>query len=364
MRSHIDTSEISCHRFTYGRINFVLVDTPGFNDTNRRDEEIMTQVLEWLESSFRSGMRLNGIIYLHRIIDPKLQGSARSNMSMFRKLCGPKCFGNIILAMTFWDHVPAELGAKREQQLKEKSEFWGEMVKKGSDVVRLGLGRECGIRLLMRIAGKQKVVLECQREMVEENKTVHETVAARSVFEEIERQREEFEKRITEEKAESKRELERQAQLREQALEQERIQAAERERRRAERAATQKAKEEAAWKAEYARKQEELRKAAEDAKREQRRKEDAERRKQQAAEAQRWELQTLREERERYYNDYACQRVSVHSLTCDKCIAIIKGAWYYRKQPFIQIPTSLHGPFPPRSLSQGSITLYLHFYDK
>ena len=298
----------------------------------------MTRVLKWLESSFRSGTRLNGLIYLHRIIDPKMQGSALNNMRMFRKLCGPECFANIILATTFWNDVPAALGAQREKQLKENDEFWGKMVKKGSEVVRLGQGREEGIELLMTIASKQKITLQSQREMVDENKSAAETAAAHSVHEEVRRQREEFERRMEEERKESERLLREQARLREEALESERVRAAEEERKRAEAAAAQKAKEEREWKAEFERKQKEVKEARKKAEREKKRREETERRKQEVLDAQKREAERLKEERATYYRNYSCQRTSAAGMKCDKCSKAVVDAYYYRKCRFQDIP--------------------------
>jgi hypothetical protein len=291
----------------------------------------MTRVLEWLETSFRSGTRLNGLIYLHRIIDPKMQGSALNNMRMFRKLCGPECFGNIILATTFWDDVSAALGAHREKQLKEKDEFWGKMVKKGSEVVRLGTGREEGMQLLMEIARKQKITLQSQREMVDENKSAGETAAAQSVYDEVRKQREEFERRMEEERAENKRLLEQQALERVQALERDRVRAAEEERKTAVAAALQKAKEEQEWKIEHERKQKEVRDARERAEREKKRQEEIERKKEEALEAQKRATERLKEERQTYYRNYSCRRVDVSSMMCSKCSKRVRDAYYYRK---------------------------------
>ena len=328
---YLDTSEVNCYRFTHQNTEFVLVDTPGFDDTNCSDEAVMTCVLKWLESSFRSGTRLNGLIYLHRIIDPKMQGSALNNMRMFRKLCGPDCFGNIILATTFWDDVPEDLGTQREEELKSNDEFWGKMVKKGSEVVRLGQDKESGMKLLIEIAKKSKITLHSQHEMVDENKSAQETAAAQSIHAEILKQREEFERRIEQQRVEHERELERRRIERQLELERERIYAAEQEEQRAILAALQKREEEDAWKAEYKRKQQELRKAEEEAERERKRLAAIEQRKQEAARAHRQEQEKLKAERQAHYRSYTCQEISMTYLYCDKCRKIITNEYYYRK---------------------------------
>ena len=66
-----------------------LIDTPGFDGTNKNDTEVLSEVATWLADSYQSKIRLHGIIFLHRITDNRLQGSAKRTLAMLRKLCGP-----------------------------------------------------------------------------------------------------------------------------------------------------------------------------------------------------------------------------------------------------------------------------------
>src|SRR5438045_5654951 len=61
-----ETSEVNAYRFSHGSTNYVLVDTPGFDDSSMSNEEVTTKILRWLLSSYRSGTRLNGIIYIQQ----------------------------------------------------------------------------------------------------------------------------------------------------------------------------------------------------------------------------------------------------------------------------------------------------------
>jgi hypothetical protein len=115
----------------------------------------------------QQGKKLSGIIYVHRIIDPRMQGTALSNMNRFRRLCGSDCFPNVVLATSFWSEVDLTEGARRERELCETEEFWGQLVKKGSRVVRIGLDRQADQRLLLRIAQNKKVVVQAQQEMMD-----------------------------------------------------------------------------------------------------------------------------------------------------------------------------------------------------
>lgn len=111
-----------------------LIDTPGFDDTSRSDNEVLCEIASWLTTSYTAKIRLSGIIYLHRISDQRMQGSAKKNLFMFKKLCGPNALKHVILATTMWDRVSEAEGKARENELTTTPDFWGWMVSQGSRV--------------------------------------------------------------------------------------------------------------------------------------------------------------------------------------------------------------------------------------
>jgi hypothetical protein len=164
--SRQETSEVRGYAFRDGAINYTLIDTPGFDDTFLSDDDVTKKIVEWLDSSYRSGVRLNGLIYMHSIALPKMQGSAFQNLRMFRKLCGSDALKNVILATTFWDQVEPLTGQERERVLIEDPRFWGRMVQFGSRVLRTGSSRESALHILRQTAGNQKITLQVQQETV------------------------------------------------------------------------------------------------------------------------------------------------------------------------------------------------------
>jgi hypothetical protein len=323
------TSEVQPYKFIHNGITYVLVDTPGFNDTNESDEDIMNRILVWLEASFRRGTRLNGIVYLHRIIDPKLQGSALQNARMFRQLCGPDCFKNIFLGTTFWESVPPGVGEQREQELKMNFEFWGAMIKKGSQVVRLENNREDGLRILEQIARKDKITLQSQQELVMEKKSYQETAAAKVMNEAFLKQKQELDRKLAEEQRRNQLQVERADCLRRERVAQERErlrrQDEERERRRI-------LAEEREWKAEQeatrARLETERNRQAE-LQRAQERINQAKR--EQQAEQARQRARIMKEKRA-YYRNYQCAWYQIKARNCSNCCTYVKkGSNLYRK---------------------------------
>lgn len=145
--------------------NFHLIDTPGFDDSRFNDDVIVDKILDWLHGATKRNMHLSGIIYMHRITDNRIQGSARSSMAMFRQLCGPEFFRNIVFATTFWDRVDISRGAERERELCENEDFWGLLAKQGSPICRVGYSVKEDQKLLLRIAKNKTALLEAQKQM-------------------------------------------------------------------------------------------------------------------------------------------------------------------------------------------------------
>jgi hypothetical protein len=183
------------------------------------------------------GTRLNGVIYLHRISDPRMGGTALRNNRMFRKLVGADALKNVILATTFWEGIPPQVGAQREKELCSNPDFWGGMLERGAKMAKLTKTRESGLALLEKISADETVVLDDesvlreQREALEaiQKKMEEEKEAARLKMErEAEQARREAARKLAHEKQELQRQREKEeiAQRAEEIrLERERVQA-------------------------------------------------------------------------------------------------------------------------------------------
>jgi hypothetical protein len=182
-----------------------LVDTPGFDDTDRSDTEVLREIASWLTASYSNSIKLHGIIYLHRITDPRMQGSGMRNLHMFKKLCGDKNLSNVIMATCQWERVLEADGIERERQLKETPHFWGYMIDRGSQMHRHYNTRESALRLIDSLVGgtaaRPKIVLDIQTQMVDEGKDLASTGAGQAVDDAISKERQRFAKEIAESQA-------------------------------------------------------------------------------------------------------------------------------------------------------------------
>src|SRR2546423_10558133 len=100
------TTEVQVASFSTksGRLGY-LIDTPGFDDTNRSNTEILKEIAAFLTKLYVRKIHVTGLVYVHRITDPKMQGSAVKNLQVFQKLCGPQCFPQIALVSTRWQEL-------------------------------------------------------------------------------------------------------------------------------------------------------------------------------------------------------------------------------------------------------------------
>ncbi|KAI8270019.1 hypothetical protein K4K58_012201 [Colletotrichum sp. SAR11_239] len=176
---------------------FILFDTPGFDDTYRGDGDILIDIAETLSTSYKNKLKLSGIIYLHRIKDERVTKGIRRNFDMFRYLCGDNFFNNVFLLTTFWDELKdIGTGEEREQELLSTPDWWGEMKSKGSHIRRFGNTQKSAVDLLWEVAGLPPVVLQVQKEMVDQGFDVENTTAGVALNQELADLRAKFEKQI------------------------------------------------------------------------------------------------------------------------------------------------------------------------
>jgi hypothetical protein len=172
----------------------IFVDTPGFDDSFKSDAEVLREIADWLSRAYEKKIMLTGIIYLHRITDVRVGGSALKNLSMFRKLCGEDAFGSVVLATTWWDKVDLAFGEEREKELISEKAFWVGMVNRGSKVFRQNNGA-VSARLIVDylVNRKQKMKLQIQEELVTEKKTLDQTGAGLEVGAQLDARMKQFE---------------------------------------------------------------------------------------------------------------------------------------------------------------------------
>lgn len=132
-----------------GNTKTLLIDTPGFDDPKRKDGEILTEIAQILSAQYELGVKLKGIIYIHRITDVRYSGASVKTYEIFKKMCGETALSNVSLITSRWGEIDQTLGADRERELKAK--IWAYMLGKGSNVSRFHGDRASAIGLVVRM---------------------------------------------------------------------------------------------------------------------------------------------------------------------------------------------------------------------
>ncbi|KAL9116169.1 MAG: hypothetical protein Q9227_000539 [Pyrenula ochraceoflavens] len=189
LTSEQGTSSVSIFSFNHKAKTIHLIDTPGFNDTERSESEVLQEIAYWLSTAYgkvdaqpESRFRLNGIIYLHSVADVRWSGSTRRSFNMLRTICGPENYDAIVLTTTFWDQIEKATGSAREKQLLNDMDKWGQLVHQSprSLVRRHDQGYKTAIGIIdLIVTQNMKYELLIQKELAQPGATIYQTTAGR-----------------------------------------------------------------------------------------------------------------------------------------------------------------------------------------
>ncbi|KAJ0331020.1 hypothetical protein COL922a_012073 [Colletotrichum nupharicola] len=165
---HVATMQID------GR-NVHLIDTPGFDDTELEDSDILMRIAGYLGPS----IRLSGIFHLHPVNSRRMGGVATRNLELFRNMVGQDNMRNIKLITKMWNDVEHAQGEKHLEELTR--DFWNETVAAGAQVDRCRDAAQDGLRIIQSVLRTSPVTLQLQRGM-EAGCGLAETTAGKSLM--------------------------------------------------------------------------------------------------------------------------------------------------------------------------------------
>ncbi|KAF9075409.1 P-loop containing nucleoside triphosphate hydrolase protein [Rhodocollybia butyracea] len=191
LESCTQTVQVS-HAFKLGNRTVHLIDTPGFDDTNRSNAEILKEIALYLSESYRSDIRICGVIYFHRITDNRVSGTSKRNMKMFQELCGFNAMSNVIIVTNMWGNFADEKarreGEAREAQLGGMSIFLKQALDGGAKIFRHDNSTETARNIISTLLRNEPVTLLIQKEMVDEKKSLTESAAGSQLNHELREQ--------------------------------------------------------------------------------------------------------------------------------------------------------------------------------
>jgi hypothetical protein len=178
------------HSFFHEGHHVHLIDTPGFDDTNHSDIDTLKAIATYLSASFANGVRLSGIVYLHRISDNRISGTGFRNLRMFKKLSGATTWPNTVIGTTMWRADELIQGETREKELISNPKYFGDLLLGGATLHRIaehGTGadeqKRSSLRvissLLQRTLSSPQIELRIQRELVLDRLALDATAAGK-----------------------------------------------------------------------------------------------------------------------------------------------------------------------------------------
>ncbi|WXC67195.1 hypothetical protein SNK03_012972 [Fusarium graminearum] len=174
-----------------------VVDTPGFGDTFRSEADIVAEITDYLTAQHLSRLPLRGILYLHKITDNKMTQASLRHIQLLRKIVGDDALRNVILVTTMWNVLRPEdrnRALQREQQLLNG--FWNTMIDKGSYVAQFNGTPQSAYPLIHQLADQQSVVLDIQKEIVGQDRSIGETTAGISLIQKLKEDRRGYEQKL------------------------------------------------------------------------------------------------------------------------------------------------------------------------
>ena len=178
------TKEVQLATTTIGDHVVRFIDTPGFDDTDTKDSDILKVIWEHISSI--KDLRLSGLLYLHRITDDRVGGTAMKNLRMFQKLVGDDSMKNVVLVTTMWGKLQRpDDGDARVKQLTETGQFWGGMITSGARHERYDGTREDALRIIHMMLYNPPRKLQIQEEL-ESGQRLTGTAAGKEVADRLE----------------------------------------------------------------------------------------------------------------------------------------------------------------------------------
>lgn len=190
-----------------------LIDSPGFDDARRPEVETLKLLTTYLCTSYATGGHIHGIVMFHPITGNRMEGSDVRAIELLKAICGFGSYRNVVISTTMWPDVETRSQAERtdyvnrESQLTGDHRFFGDLVERGARMFRYdkhgyrGTGQEGkwataeGIvdYLInesdsdndqeLRRGEPDPLVLQLQREIIDEGKVLSATAAGGVVTE-------------------------------------------------------------------------------------------------------------------------------------------------------------------------------------
>lgn len=121
------TQKLQAARLTVDGREVELIDTPGFDDSGHNDGDTLFKMTDWLMSSYKSNMLLNGVIYMEPVSETRAGKSERERIALVRSIIGSQFMNQVVIGSSMWDTGNRLCQRNEDNRVKDPA-LWGEMV--------------------------------------------------------------------------------------------------------------------------------------------------------------------------------------------------------------------------------------------
>ncbi|KAI1739858.1 P-loop containing nucleoside triphosphate hydrolase protein [Xylaria scruposa] len=160
----------------------ILIDTPGFNDTDLEEPTLFVNLARWLANSYHNGEALNGAIFLQGINEVRVLQGEVDGVKLFERIVGPKNFPQVIVATTMWDQVEEGFGVRNEEN---RAKVWNNLSTGGAKFVRFYNTEESAIKIVQDCLGFPETEFLLQEELIKHKGRVGRTSAGSFLYDSL-----------------------------------------------------------------------------------------------------------------------------------------------------------------------------------
>lgn len=165
---------------------------------------MLKTIAHYFGVSYANRRFLDGVIYLHRISDNRITGTAKQNINMFKQFCGTDSFAGVVLATTIWKENEMQDSLRKERELYEEPSYFGDILNGGARLLRHGPfenspqeEKTSALSILSHVLKQARsrdghLVLQIQRELIDEQRSLDDTGAGRALSENVRAARDHF----------------------------------------------------------------------------------------------------------------------------------------------------------------------------
>ena len=178
------TQDISASTVRISGKVVTLIDTPGFDDTDRSDADILESISEYLLETYARKILLTGVILLQPVTGNRVQGSERKRLRLFEKILGKDAFSHVVIATTMWSELKNSVNGQARVD-ERMSDYWGDLIGGGAKVVNHDNTPERAVEIIEMLVDKGTVTLQMQEELEKSNGRVMATTAGQQMISDL-----------------------------------------------------------------------------------------------------------------------------------------------------------------------------------